>query len=404
MKRVLIVGAGPAGAALAYILASRGVPVHLLERQRDFSREFRGEGFQPSGQDVLRQMGLGARFDALPSVRMAAVSVWRGSRKLLSVDVPEQARDNTVRIVSQPALLEMLVEEAGRFPHFRLERGVAVRDVVREGGRVVGVRVERDGHEEELRADFVIGTDGRNSVLRRKAGLHEDRTPQSFDILWCKVPVPAFWRPGEAEIHATTLGGLCLAFPSYDGMLQLGWSMRKGKFKELRGLGVEAWVEALSRAVRPELGAHLLAHRGAVSHPFLLDVICDRLVHWTAPGLLLIGDAAHPMSPVGGQGVNVALRDALVAANHLFPVLAAEGSPEALDAAAARVQGERLPEVSDIQTIQTRQARFLVGTGLLPRLMLAALPLLDKLGATRNFAVGGDRRFRGVLRPLRLAV
>ncbi|HYO52719.1 FAD-dependent monooxygenase [Archangium sp.] len=403
MKRVLIVGAGPAGAALAHILASRGVPVHLLERQRDFSREFRGEGFQPSGQDVLRQMGLGARFDALPSVRMEGISIWRGARRLVRVEVPEEARDDVVRIVSQPALLEMLVEEAGRFPHFRLERGVAVRDVVREGGRVVGVRVEREGYGEELRADFVIGTDGRNSVLRRKADLHEERTPQSFDMLWCKVPVPTFWRPGEAEINVR-VGGVCLAFPSYDGMLQLGWSMRKGSFKQLRGKGVEAWMEELSRAVRPELGAHVLAHRDRVSHPFLLDVICDRLVRWTAPGLLLIGDAAHPMSPVGGQGVNVALRDALVAANHLLPVLAADGSPEALDAAAARVQAERLPEVSDIQAIQTRQARFLVGTGLLPRLMLEALPLLGKLGLMRTWAVRGDRRFRGVLRPLRLAV
>jgi 2-polyprenyl-6-methoxyphenol hydroxylase-like FAD-dependent oxidoreductase len=402
MKRVLIVGAGPAGAALAYILASRGVPVHLLERQRDFSREFRGEGFQPSGQDVLRQMGLGARFDALPSVRMAGLSVWRGARRLVSVDIPEPARGNVVRIVSQPALLEMLVEEAGRFPHFRCERGVAVRDVVREGERVVGVRVEREGREEELRADFLIGTDGRNSVLRRKAGLHEERMPQSFDILWCKVPLPSGWRPGHAEIHAT-LGGMCLAFPSYDGTLQLGWSMGKGQFKQLRGKGVDAWVEEVARAVRPELAEHLLAHRNQVSHPFLLDVICDRLVRWTAPGLLLIGDAAHPMSPVGGQGVNVALRDALVAANHLVPVLAADGAPEALDAAAARVQAERLPEVADIQTIQTRQARFLAGTGLLPRLMLAALPWLGKLGAL-GLAMNGDRRFRGALRPLRLAV
>jgi 2-polyprenyl-6-methoxyphenol hydroxylase-like FAD-dependent oxidoreductase len=403
MKRVLIVGAGPAGAALAQILASRGVPVHLLERQRDFSREFRGEGFQPSGQDVLRQMGLGARFDALPSVRMERITLWSGSRRLVASDIPEEARSNGVRIVSQPALLEMLVEEAGRFPHFRLERGVAVRDVVREGGRVVGVRVERDGREEELRADFVIGTDGRNSVLRRKAGLHEERTPQSFDILWCKVPVPAFWRRGEAELNAGA-SGTCLAFPSYDGKLQLGWVMPKGRFKELRGQGVEAWVEELSRVVRPELSAHLLAHREQVSHPFLLDVICDRLVRWTAPGLLLIGDAAHPMSPVGGQGVNVALRDALVAANHLLPALAADGSPEALDAAAARVQAERLPEVTDIQAIQTRQARFLLSSGLLPRLMLEALPWLARLGFMRKWAVRGDRRFRGVLRPLRLAV
>jgi 2-polyprenyl-6-methoxyphenol hydroxylase-like FAD-dependent oxidoreductase len=112
---------------------------------------------------------------------------------------------------------------------------------------------------------------------------------------------------------------------------------------------MEGWITEMAAHVSPDLAAHLLAQRDAITNPFLLDVICDRLARWTVPGLLLIGDAAHPMSPVGAQGINVALRDALVAANHLVPVLARNASKAEIDAAAARVQAERLPEVAAIQ-------------------------------------------------------
>src|SRR5207249_7619434 len=123
----------------------------------------------------------------------------------------------------------------------------------------------------------------------------------------------------------------------------------------------EGWIEEMARHVSPDLAAHLRAEGRTITHPFLLDVVCDRLERWSLPGLLLLGDAAHPMSPVGGQGINIALRDTLVAANHLGPVLVDGGAAEAIDAAARRVQDERLPEVTAIQRLQQRPPRILFG-------------------------------------------
>src|SRR5437762_7062005 len=156
--RTLVVGAGPAGAALAYLLARRGIEVTLLERHTDFAREFRGEGLMPSGVAAFSEMGLAPELDALPQTRVRAVDFFRGPRPFLHV-TPEQLGAAGPRIVSQPAMLEMLVTEAARFPSFRLERGATVRDLLRDGDRVVGVRAETTTGASDLRADFVVGAD-----------------------------------------------------------------------------------------------------------------------------------------------------------------------------------------------------------------------------------------------------
>jgi 2-polyprenyl-6-methoxyphenol hydroxylase-like FAD-dependent oxidoreductase len=176
-------------------------------------------------------------------------------------------------------------------------------------------------------------------------------------------------------------------------MLQVGWVISKGEFGDLRRHGVGEWLGELRHQVSADFGDHLGAHVQDLTHPFLLDVVCHHLVEWSEPGVLLFGDAAHPMSPVGAQGINIALRDALVAANHLAPVLRRGGTPLEVAAACRRVRDERLPEVKVIQSLQrllprvifqrTPWSRFLVGqvAPLLNRVGL--LPLLAGAGAQR---------------------
>ncbi len=405
MAHVIITGAGPAGTALAYLLARRGIAVTLVERQIDFAREFRGEVLMPSGIDAFTQMGLRAAFDALPHREIRRVEIYRDGRFLLLLVLnPQQLGVSAFRVVSQPALLEMLVAEAQHFSSFHLERGVRVLDLLWNNERVIGVRVADKEGERDLRGDFVIGADGRASVLRKRAGLHEERNPQTFDVIWCKVPLPGFLADGATGRAYLGRGHLAIVFPSYDGQLQIGWVINKGTFGELRRHGIEEWLEEMAQHVGAELGAHLRANRAAVAHPFVLDVICDQLVHWTVPGLLLIGDAAHPMSPVGGQGINIALRDALVAANHLCPVLTQESTSTTIDAAAARIQEERLPEVSAIQRLQQGPPRLLFQTSPWSRLALHVLPLLVRTGMAQRLFVFALRRMALGVTPVRLAV
>jgi 2-polyprenyl-6-methoxyphenol hydroxylase-like FAD-dependent oxidoreductase len=162
-----------------------------------------------------------------------------------------------------------------------------------------------------------------------------------------------------------------IAYPSPEGHLQIGWIINKGAFGEMRKLGAEGWYNAMAPYLSDDLRTFVGERRDALEHPVLLDVICDRLRDWTAPGALLIGDAAHPMSPVGAQGINIALRDAAVAANHLGPALAQGAGAAALDEAARRVQRERAPEVVAIQDLQQEGPRIVFTDSWRSRILLS---------------------------------
>jgi 2-polyprenyl-6-methoxyphenol hydroxylase-like FAD-dependent oxidoreductase len=402
--RVVIVGAGPAGMALAYLLARRGVAVTVLEQHHDFARAFRGEGVQRSGIDAFRQMGLGEPFDRLPHIEVHFIQVYSRGRLVLRADAERFGRGQ-VRVVSQPAMLQLLADEAGRHPAFRLERGVTMRDFLRENGRVVGVRASADDGPREYRADLVVGADGRHAATRKHCGLPEVSLPQGYDILWLKVPYTDGFPDRTTALSALAANHAALAYPTADGQLQVGFIIPKGGYAALRARGAEEWTEELIGRLPAFLADHLRAHREAVSGATLLNVVCGRLTEWTAPGLLLIGDAAHPMSPIGGIGINVALRDALVAANHLVPVLVAGGDPAALDAAARRVRDERWPEIVAFQKMQDDMARPMNQPDRWSsRLMLRLLPLLIRTGLLLWLQRKERRQMMDGVVPVRLVV
>ena len=179
-----------------------------------------------------------------------------------------------------------------------------------------------------------------------------------MDIVWVKLPWPAAWDPGHVRAYVGG-GHLLVVFQAAEGGLQLAWVILKGHYGELRARGIEEWVAEMQHYVCPELAAHLAANVSNLSRPFLLDAVTDRVEGWATPGSLLIGDAAHTMSPVGGQGLNVAMRDAVVAANHLVPAFR-DGTD--IDAAAARVEMERGPEIDRIQFLAAQPPRVVLGT------------------------------------------
>ena len=354
MTNVVIAGGGPGGAALALLLAQRDVEVTLVERHADFSREFRGERLMPAAIEVLRALGLGPRLDALPQRRIEGTEVFVDGRRRYGFCFAE---GDAPTYLPQAPLLEGIVAVAAEYPGFTLLRGTVARDVATDGsGRAVGLVVDDGSGSRVVGADLTIAADGRASTIRRKAGFPSPTVPpEAFDIVWLAGPSPE----GEgaapvARIYLSRTGAMVFTLPAPDGSMQLGVVIDKGGFGELRR--AEAWFDLIAAACPPALVEHLEGHRERLSVT-ALDVVCEHLDRWWQPGLLLLGDAAHPMSPMGGQGIGMALRDAVVASNHLVPALRTAGDVAgSLDRACARIQDERRTEVDRIQALQRRSA------------------------------------------------
>ncbi len=300
-------------------------------------------------------MGLWDELDAVPQVHMQGGVVCLNGRRRLTVDfAPDSFGPFGPRWLSQPGLLEMLIEAGGHYPGFDFRRRASVNALIREGDRFVGIRGKGPEGDFEVRADLVIGADGRTSIIRRRAELPEHTARTPMDIVWLKLPPLASLRDSPRLTACLGRGHLLVAAPVYDDMLQLGWIIEKGRFGDLSARGIPACLDDMAALAPPDLAEHIRRHRDDAVQPFLLATASDRVTEWTRPGLLVIGDAAHTMSPVGAQGLNIAIRDAVVAANHLVPVLAGEPAPAAVDAATKAIEAERAPEAIEVQRLQAK--------------------------------------------------
>ena len=359
---IVIVGAGPAGACLAYLLASRGISVTLLERQKDFSREFRGEALLPSGVEALHQIGLGNVLASIPHNVPQAFELYSNTRLVFREKADAIFTDSyQPTFLSQPAFLKEVIDAARAFPNFQVKLGVTVTGLLKTNDRVAGVTLRGADQEQTLPSTLVIGADGRNSIVRRACNLDARKHGVDIDVVWCKTSPPAFLNDQNLARMYIGRGHLLIAYRAPDGLLQVAWIIKKGTYGELRQRGISEWVEAMAHHVTPDLGVHLRMQRHALKYPFLLSVVSDRVTRWSAPGALVIGDAAHTMSPVGGQGINMALRDAIVTANHLVPLLQQTHVPDRIDTATSAVENERTPELEYIQRLQAMPPRLIMG-------------------------------------------
>jgi 2-polyprenyl-6-methoxyphenol hydroxylase-like FAD-dependent oxidoreductase len=350
---VLVVGAGPAGVTTALLLAQRGVDVALIERETDLARVFRGEGLMPSGVDALRQIGVAEVLEHIPCRNIDSWNVAIDGQEILAV--PEPASDTRARVVSQPAFLQALLDMAAKYASFRYRPGVRLRNLLRDGDRVVGAEVESPQGAEHVYADLVIGTDGRGSLVRSRAGIKLDVVPESYDIVWLKLPAPEPLRQRCAVTYLVAGGAPpVVCYTSWDGRLQYGVTIPKGERAEADDAD---WLDVAVRAAPAWLAEHIRNVRHEIEPPVKLNVIVGRAESWWRDGVLLLGDAAHPMSPIRAQGINHALRDAIVAVNHLTPALQRQPDRAALSAALAAVQSERQPEIVRTQAMQLQFGR-----------------------------------------------
>ena len=345
MTQVVIVGAGPTGLTLAMFIAKRGIAVKLIEASRSFRRIFRGEALMPSGLEAIAQMGLWDLVERIPHRPLNAWEFYIENRPIFRVNEPMELGGKPCTLISQPAFLEEVGVKAKQCESFELIQGTAVQELLWQNERVIGVKL---GDGRAIAADIVIGADGRNSIVRQRANLPLKQEYQSFDILWFTLPTsPQF--ASENVLYSLLCGrqGFGL-FQGSQGNLQVGWSLPKDEPIEWQKLN---WSEKLASASPDWLATHF-RQQASIERPLLLSIVVGRCPHWQMPGLLLLGDAAHPMSPIRAQGINMALRDVVVAANYLVPLLQSQPSFATIDAVLPQIQGSREPEIIQIQQLQ----------------------------------------------------
>ena len=316
---------------LSLLLARAGVPVTLLEAHRDFERDFRGDTIHPATLEVLAQIGLAERLHQLPHVKATSFKFisprgtdTAGVFSRLPTPFPY------IMIMPQARFLEFLVEEAKRYPHFRLLLGAHVDALLEDGGAVRGVGYRSGESRGEVRAALTVAADGRFSRVRKLAGLEPVSQSGAMEILWLRVPRSADDRFEEAAIAVGQREIIAVLGRPHEW--QLGYVGPPGRYHEVKGRGIDAFRQSIA-ATLPWLGDRVGAI-GGWDDVSLLSVEASRLECWHRPGLLLIGDAAHVMLPVGGVGINCAIADAVEAANVLTEPLRA-----------ARVEEQQLAEV-----------------------------------------------------------
>ena len=330
----------------------------LVERQKDFSKEFRGEGLMPSGNEVLKQIGFNV--DDVDYRKVEEMNLFYKGELEANPEI-DFLKKGELRWVSQPQLLEKLIEKASDFDNFIFYRGYKAQDLIYNADRVDGVMIANGNHEVSIRAKVVIGFDGRTSMVRRKLNFEVKEYKLQPDVLWFKIPYPEKFLPGSQAFFSLFPKSFLVAVPVYDEKLQVGWIIPAGSYGELRKKGQEKWIQYIKEKSPKGFADHLqkCLDEKLISDPFILKMTLDRVKKWHKKGALLLGDAAHTMNAVGGQGLNIALRDAVVCANHLVPLMRGNPSTASLDNAFDAIEKERISEVRQVQEIQSRPPKFI---------------------------------------------
>jgi 2-polyprenyl-6-methoxyphenol hydroxylase-like FAD-dependent oxidoreductase len=384
-KKLCVVGGGPAGMVAGLLFARAGVETIVLEKHGDFLRDFRGDTVHPSTLRIFSELGLLDRLLERPHDKVRDLRVFVGENTVIQVAdfSGMDPRWGFIAMMPQWEFLDFVADEARKYPNFTLLMDSEATGLVERDGRVTGVSYERGGEKLDIAADLVIAADGRHSLIRDASELPLRVLGAPMDVFWFRLPKEA-----TADNRSTGVftGGRIMALIDRGDYWQCAYVFAKGQAEEIKGRGLEAFRADVARvAARIEPQVEAIASWDDVK---LLAVALDRLECWHRAGLLVIGDAAHAMTPIGGVGINVAVQDAVAAANILAGPMA-QGRD--LDPLLPKVRKRRMLAVRSIQAFQKVAqdriiSRLLAATApvtrpALPLRLLARFPLLRRLPA-----------------------
>ncbi|MCA1397769.1 FAD-dependent oxidoreductase [Bradyrhizobium sp. BRP56] len=311
--RCCVVGGGPAGMMLGYLLGRAGVDVVVLEKHADFFRDFRGDTVHPSTLQVMDELGLIDGFLKLPHQDIQTLDGMFGGTSVRIADLRRLSiKYPFIAMMPQWDFLNFLRESGKRFPSLKVLMKAEATDLIRRGDAVAGVHANTPDGPVEIEADLTIGCDGRHSIVRERAGLDVEEIGAPMDVLWFRVGR----RPDETEnLFARVEHGKMMVTFDRGDYWQCAYVIAKGQYEAVKARGLPALLDDVLR-LAPILKAGI-ADVKSFDDVKLLTVAINRLTRWTRPGLLCIGDAAHAMSPIGGVGVNLAVQDAVATANIL---------------------------------------------------------------------------------------
>jgi 2-polyprenyl-6-methoxyphenol hydroxylase-like FAD-dependent oxidoreductase len=322
----VIAGGGPAGMVCGFLLARAGVDVLVLEKHADFLRDFRGDTIHPSTLQIMYELGLLDAFIERPHQEVRELAGVIGDDRIMLADFSHlPTHCHFIALMPQWDFLDFLAEHAKRYPSFRLKMLADVDGLLEDGAAIVGLTAKQPQGRLEVRSNLVIGADGRHSIVREKAGLKVEDLGAPMDVLWFRLPKRS---DDEGQTLGRIQAGVVFVMLDRGDYWQCAYVIRKGGFAELRRQGLAAFRTAVA-ALNARLADRVQAI-GSWDDVKLLTVTVDRLQRWYREGLLCIGDAAHAMSPIGGVGINLAIQDAVAAANILWRPLR-EGSVHEAD-------------------------------------------------------------------------